>query len=203
VKAPNLSEVLVFGSRDELRAWFEEHHDTKSDAWFGYYRKGVPKQSVTYPEAVDEALCFGWIDGITFRIDDEVHANRFTPRRKGSNWSAKNVQRVTELLAEGRMQPAGLAAFEARRPERTGVYSYENRPRDLPPEYLEPLQVNPEAWAFWQAQTPTYRRAATWWVVSAKQESTRQRRLDALISDSAAGRQLRQLAIGRGERENA
>jgi uncharacterized protein YdeI (YjbR/CyaY-like superfamily) len=201
VKAPNLSAVLVFPSRAELRTWFERHHAAEKEAWFGYYRKGVPKQSVTYPEAVDEALCFGWIDGITYRIDDEVHANRFTPRRKGSNWSAKNVQRVGELRAEGRMHPAGLAAFEARRPERTGV-SYENRPRDLPPEYLEQMRANLQAWAFWQAQTPSYRRAATWWVVSARQESTRQRRLDSLISDSAASRQLPQLAVGRSEREN-
>lgn len=203
MKAPAANEVLVFPSRAELRAWFEQHHAEGKEAWLGYYKKGVAKPSVSYPEAVDEALCFGWIDGITYRIGDEVYANRFTPRRMGSNWSAKNVQRVGELRAEGRMHPAGLTAFEARRPERTGVYSYENRPRELPAEYLAQVRADPEAWAFWQAQTPTYRRAATWWVVSAKQETTRKRRLDALIADSAAGRQLRQLAVGRREREDA
>ena len=187
VKAPDPKEVKVFATAAEFRAWLGKHHASESEAWIGYYKKGVAKQSITYPESVDEALCFGWIDGIGYRISDEVHANRFTPRTKRSNWSVANVRRVGELTAEGRMHPAGLAAFEARTPERTGVYSYENRPADLPSVYLKQLRSNADAWRFWQAQSPSYRRAATWWVVSAKLEATRERRLATLIEDSAAG----------------
>jgi len=193
VKAPDPKEVKVFASAAEFRAWLGKHHASESEAWIGYYKKGVAKQSITYPESVDEALCFGWIDGVGYRISDEVHANRFTPHTKRSNWSVANVRRVGELTAEGRMHPAGLAAFEARTPERTGVYSYENRPADLPSVYLKQLKSNADAWRFWQAQSPSYRRAATWWVVSAKLEATRERRLATLIEDEAAGRMIKPL----------
>jgi len=193
VKAPDSKDVMVFASAAEFHAWLEKHHASESEAWVGYYKKHVAKQSITYPESVDEALCFGWIDGITYRISDEVHAARFTPRTKRSNWSVANVRRVGELAAEGRMHPAGLAAFEGRTPERTGVYSYENRPADLPSAYLKRLKSNTDAWRFWQARSPSYRRAATWWVVSAKQEKTREGHLATLIEDSAAGRVIKPL----------
>ena len=199
MKAPDPSDVLIFPSARELRTWFEENHDTAADLWVGYYKKGVPKTSVPYLEAVDEALAFGWIDGVTYRISDEVYTNRFSPRRKGSNWSVANVRRVGELMEEGRMHPAGIAAFEARREDRTGVYSYENRPADLPSAYLKQLRANAEAWRFWQAQTPSYRRGATWWVVSAKLEETRQRRLDTLIADSADGQRIKQMLVTRDD----
>ncbi len=114
IQRPRREEVLLFPTHAELRAWFAAHHATTPEAFIGYYRKGVPKPSATYAQAVEEALCFGWIDGITFRVDDEVTASRFTPRRKGSNWSAPNIARVAELTATGRMHPAGLRAFEAR-----------------------------------------------------------------------------------------
>ena len=153
--------------------------------------------AMTYPEAVEEALCFGWIDGITYRIDDELTASRFTPRRPRSNWSAVNIRRVEELRMQGRMHPAGIAAFEARRPERAGVYSYENRPPDLPMGYLQQLRNNSDAWRFWQAQAPGYRRGATWWIVNAKQEATRERRLQTLIADSAAGQWVKPMLVGR------
>src|SRR2546423_5229286 len=184
---------MVFPSAAEFRAWLHEHHATESEAWIGYYKKGVPKQSITYPESVDEALSFGWIDGIGYRISDEVHATRFTPRTKRSTWSATNVRRVGELEAAGRMHPAGLAAFAARTENNTGIYSYENRPRELPTPYLASLKANAAAWRFWQAQTPGYRRAATWWVISAKQASTPDRRLATPICRSAAGRVLQPL----------
>jgi uncharacterized protein YdeI (YjbR/CyaY-like superfamily) len=196
VKPPDPSEVKVFTSAAELRAWFTANHDKEPGVWLGYYKKGVPKQSVSYIEAVDEGLCFGWVDSVGYRVGDEVYTNRFTPRRKGSNWSARNVARVGELMAEGRMQPAGIAAFEARTTAKTGIYSYENRPADLPPEHLERLKTDPDAWRFWQAQTPGYRRGATWWVVSAKQQSTRDRRLATLVEDSAAGRFIKPFLYG-------
>jgi uncharacterized protein YdeI (YjbR/CyaY-like superfamily) len=193
--APEIT-ARVFAHADEFRAWLERHHDSAGELWVGYYKKGVPKTSITYKEAVDEALCFGWIDGIGRRIDDEVHANRFTPRTKRSMWSAVNVARMQELIASGRAHPAGIRAFEARTPERTGIYSYENRPADLPEAYRARLEANERAQAWWEAQTPGYRRAATWWVISAKQEATRQRRLEALIADSEAGRPIKPMTYG-------
>ncbi len=193
VKAPDASDVKIFPSAGEFRAWLEQHHASDSEAWVGYYKKHVAKRSITYPESVDEALCFGWIDGTTYRISDEVHATRFTPRTRRSTWSGANVRRVGELNAAGRMHSSGLAAFQARTPERTGVYSYENRPADLPSAYLAQLKSNGAAWSFWQTRSPAYRRAATWWVVSAKQEATRERHLATLVEDSAAGRVIKPL----------
>ncbi|MDQ3691980.1 MAG: YdeI/OmpD-associated family protein [Chloroflexota bacterium] len=189
--------ATVFATPAEFRRWLEEHHDRETELWIGYYRKGVPKTSMTYPEAVEEALCFGWIDGVGRRIDDEVSANRFTPRTKRSSWSAVNVARMGELIAAGRVHPAGLRAFEARTADNTGIYSYENRPADLPDAYLARLCENEAAWSWWQAQTPGYRRGATWWVVSAKQETTRDRRLATLIEDCAAGRLIKPMRYGR------
>ncbi len=183
-------QVVVFAAATEFRAWLEANHDTSREQWVGYYRKGVPKPSMTYVEAVEEALCFGWIDGVARRVDEEVHANRFTPRTKRSSWSAVNIARMQALIAAGRAHPAGLAAFEARKPDRTGIYSYENRPADLPPAYRARLDADASASAWWRAQTPGYRRLATWWVVSAKREDTRERRLATLIEDCAAGRKI-------------
>lgn len=203
MKPPSRDEVILFPDAAAFRAWLEEHHATASEAWVGYYRKRVSKVAIRYPEAVDEALCYGWIDGIGYSITDEIYANRFTPRTRRSTWSAANVRRVGELVAEGRMRPAGLAAFEARVPERTGIYSYENRPADLPPQMRARLAENVPAERWWQAQTPGYRRAATWWVVSARQEATRERRLATLIADSAAGRMVKPFTYGRREAEPA
>jgi len=184
----NPSNVRVFPSATEFRDWLKANHDTASELWVGYFKKGTPKASMTYPEAVEEALCFGWIDGIGRRIDDEVHANRFTPRTKRSTWSAVNVAKMDKLISSGRAHPAGIRAFEARTADNTAIYAYENRPADLPEGYLRRLRDNASAWSWWQAQTPGYRRVATWWVVSAKQEKTRDRRLATLIEDCAAGR---------------
>jgi uncharacterized protein YdeI (YjbR/CyaY-like superfamily) len=194
ITRPTRSEVHVFTDAAALRRWLEAHHATESAAWFGYYRKGVDKPSVTYAEAVDQALCFGWIDGVTYRIDDEVTANRFTPRRKGSYWSAVNIAKVERLKADGLIADAGLRAFEARDASAEARYSYENRPRDLPKPMLARLRADPAADAYWRAQTPSYRRAAAFWVTSAKQEVTRTRRLEQLIADSAAGRRIKHLA---------
>lgn len=197
MKRPYRSDVLVFDSARDLRAWLEANHATASEAWFGYYRKGTRKASVTYAEAVDQALCFGWIDGITYRIDDEVTANRFTPRRRGSSWSTVNIAKVERLRAAGLMSPAGLEAYEARDESAELRHSYKNRPADLPTPMLERLRTDPAAAAYWGAQTPGYRRAAAFWVTSAKREATRQRRLETLIADSAAGRPIKLLSYGR------
>jgi uncharacterized protein YdeI (YjbR/CyaY-like superfamily) len=167
------------------------------EAFIGYYKKGVDRKAMTYAEAVDEALCYGWIDGITYRVDDEMTTTRFTPRRKGSNWSAVNIGKVGRLIAEGRMRPAGMQAFEARDQGAAAPYSYEQRPAELPPPYRARLAANAGAEAFWTSRSPSYRRAVTWWVVSAKREETRDRRMAQLIEDCAAGRPVRALAYDR------
>lgn len=197
MKPPRREDVRVFRDAGGFREWLEKHHGTESELWIGFYKKGVPRQSIAYPAAVDEGLCFGWIDGITYRVDEELYTIRFTPRRKRSNWSAVNIRHVGELTDAGRMHPAGIAAFEARTSERTGTYSYENRPAELPAEYGTRLRADKRAWTWWEGQTPSYRRAATWWVVSAKQEATRDRRLQQLIDDCAAGRPIKLLAYER------
>ena len=196
---PSIDEVRIFKGPSEFRKWLQAKHDTGAEVWVGYYKKGVPKPSITYPESVEQALCFGWIDGITYRINDEVHATRFTPRRRGSNWSLANIAKVAELEKAGLMHPAGRNAFDER-VRRDPQYSYENRPHDLPSEAAAQMQANAEAWRYWQAQTASYRRAATWWMVSAKQEATRQRRLATLIEDSAAHRPIKPLVPRGGDR---
>ena len=193
--------MSVFRGAADFRRWLEEKHDSASELWVGYYKKGVPKTSITYPEAVDQALCFGWIDGVGQRIDDEVYANRFTPRRRGSNWSAVNIAKVTAFEKAGLMHPAGLRAFVERDQRKDAPYSYENRPHDLPVQAATRMRGNPEAWRYWEAQTASYRRAATWWIVSAKQEATRERRLETLIEDSAAHRPIKPLTPRPGDRQ--
>src|SRR5690606_33847365 len=148
----------------ERRAGFDATHDTATEAFIGYYRRGVGRQSTNWVQAVEEALCFGWIDGITFRIDDEVTANRFTPRRRTSNWSAVNIAKVAELRAAGRMHTAGIRAFEERDRRKDQIYSYERPPQELPDEWMERLRADAAAWAYWQRQPPSYRNVATHWV---------------------------------------
>jgi uncharacterized protein YdeI (YjbR/CyaY-like superfamily) len=182
-------EPTTFERPEDFRAWLEQHHDSEPELWVGYYKKGSRKASMTWSESVDEALCFGWIDGIRKSIDAERYMNRFTPRRKGSTWSAINIRRVTELTDEGRMHPAGLKAFEARREDRSGIYSYEQRDRAmLEPGYEKRFRAKKRAWASFEAMPKSYRQAAIRWVMTAKKEETRERRLGVLIESSAAGR---------------
>lgn len=189
-------KARVFTTAAEFRGWLEANHDSAKELWVGYYKKGVAKTSMTYDEAVAEALCFGWIDGQTRRIDDEVRAHRYTPRSKRSPWSATNVDRMNELIAGGRAHPAGIRAFEARTASNTSVYSYENQDAALPLAYLERLRANAAAWRYWEGETPGYRRVATWWVVSAKKEETRERRMATLIADCEAGRKIKSQRYG-------
>jgi uncharacterized protein YdeI (YjbR/CyaY-like superfamily) len=181
--APVPTEVVLFADAAELRAWLTENHDTASELWVCLYKKGVPKQSVSYHEAVEEALCFGWIDGISRRVDDEMRAQRFTPRRRPSSWSAVNIAKVAELTEAGRMHPAGLAAFEGRDRRKDASYSYERAASSLPKEFEEEMKADERVWSFWQAQIPSYRRTVTHWLMSAKREETRRRRLATLIED--------------------
>jgi uncharacterized protein YdeI (YjbR/CyaY-like superfamily) len=180
-----------FAGPDEFRAWLEANHAAESEVLVGFYKKHTGRRSMTWTQSVREALCFGWIDGLTRRIDDDTYCIRFTPRAPHSNWSAVNVRHVEELLRAGRMHPAGIAAFEARSPETTGVYTYENRhTAKLAPEQEEQFRSNERAWEFFEAQPAGYRQMAIFWVVSAKREETRARRLATLIDDSAHGRRI-------------
>ena len=177
-----------FKTGPHFRRWLAKHHDSAKELWVGFYKKASGKPSITWPESVDEALCFGWIDGIRKSIDEISYAIRFTPRRPGSSWSQVNRRRARTLIKEGRMQPPGLATFNQRDRGKSGRYSFENRPSDLPAQYLRLLKANRKAWAFFQAQPPWYRRTCTWWITSAKKEETRLKRLTTLIGDSASGR---------------
>lgn len=203
VTRPRRDQVLVFASRQELRDWFEANHESASEAFIGYYRKGVGKVSTTWVEAVEEALCFGWIDGITFRIDDEVTANRFTPRRRGSSWSAVNIAKVAELRAAGRMHPAGLRAFEARDRRKDQGYSYERPPSELPPALLARFEADADAWSHWLRETPSYRRTAVHWIVEAKRPETRERRFATLLEESRAGRRPRPFRVGSAQGQSS
>jgi uncharacterized protein YdeI (YjbR/CyaY-like superfamily) len=188
-------EAIFFETPSELRAWLEEHHATASELWVGYYKKGSGRLSLTWSEVVDEALCFGWIDSVARGVDDERYAQRFTPRKNVSNWSAVNIAKVEKLRTEGRMTAAGEAAFAARRDDRSAVYSYERRHEaKLDAEQEATFRANPSAWGWFGAQSSSYRSLATFWVVSAKRPETRTRRLETLIECSAAGRRVPPLA---------
>ena len=183
-----------FASPAEFRAWLRANHGTETELLVGFHKKASGVQSITWPESVDEALCFGWIDGVRRTVDDERYTIRFTPRKQGSNWSTVNVKKVGLLTKQGRMQPAGLRAYEARSPARTGVYSFEQHGEPtFTSDQERRFSADAEAWAFFAATPPSYRRAATWWVISAKQEATRDRRLGQLMEDSRAGRRIKQL----------
>ncbi len=190
---PTPHDILYVVSTEELRDWFDANHETATELWLGYHRKSTGRPSVTWSEAVDEALCVGWIDSVRYRIDDERSAQRFTPRRKGSIWSAINVAKVAELTAQGRMRPAGITAFEARDPDRTAIYSYERETAAFTPAEEARFRADTAAWADWERRPPSYRKNATSWVTSAKRPETRVRRLDQLIADAAAGRKPRPL----------
>ncbi|MGP8077848.1 MAG: YdeI/OmpD-associated family protein [Thermoplasmata archaeon] len=184
------ADVLFFPQRERLRAWFEENHATAKELWIGYFKQGSGKGGVTYAEAVEEALCFGWIDGQVRSLDEESYANRYTPRRPGSRWSRTNVTKAKELERAGRLRPAGLRAFRARDPAQPAGYSFEERPQGLSAPMQRDLRAAPKAWRFYRAQPPYYRRMTAFWVMSARREATRRGRLQALIDRSALGRRI-------------
>jgi uncharacterized protein YdeI (YjbR/CyaY-like superfamily) len=173
-----------FRSPADFRRWLEKNHNKTAELTVGFFKKDSGKKSVTYTEALDEALCFGWIDGVRRSVDENSYSIRFTPRKPRSIWSLVNTGKVEELIRLGRMHKAGLDAFELRDPERTGIYSFENAPRKFAPEYEKIFRANKRAWDFFNLQPPGYQRLATYWVMSAKQEQTRLRRLSILVSNS-------------------
>jgi len=184
------ADPVFFPGPAELRAWLGEHHDTLDEAWVGLHKKGTGKPSITWPQLVDQLLCFGWIDGVRKSLGEESWMIRVTPRRPGSIWSAVNEKRAGELVELGWMEPAGRAAFEARDRARTNLYSFERETAELGEELEAEFRSRPAAWAFFQAQPPSYRKMVTHWVVSAKREDTRKRRLARLIADSGKGLRL-------------
>lgn len=190
-----------FATRRGLRAWLDEHHDTDTELWVGLHKKGSGRPSITWSEVVDEALCFGWIDGIRRGIDDQSYMNRLTPRKPDSNWSEVNIRRVQELTRQRRMRAAGLKAFRERREDKTATYSYEQRHQaKLDPAQERRFRSKKRAWEWFQTQPKGYRTNAVYWVMSAKRPETRERRLDTLIGDSAKGRRIPPLRPRTGER---
>ncbi len=190
-------DVRHFKDAPAFRRWLERNHGREKEVWVGFYRKDSGRSGLTYKEALDQALCFGWIDGVRKKVDEASYAQRFSPRTARSTWSLVNIRRVGELTTMGLMAPPGIKAFEARDPARSGIYSFENRPQDLPAELERRFRKDRAAWAFFEAQPPGYRRTAIWFVMSAKKEETRLKRLAVLMDDSAHGRRLGMLAPGR------
>ncbi|HET7696022.1 MAG TPA: YdeI/OmpD-associated family protein [Vicinamibacterales bacterium] len=188
---PKPADVRFFKTAAELRKWFRANHRSADELWVGFYRKGSGRTSITWPEAVDEALCVGWIDGVRHRVDEDSYTNRFTPRRKGSVWSAINIARVEVLTREKRMQAAGLAAFAERKANKSGIYAYEQRRDTLEEPYAGMMQKHPRAWAFFQAQPPYYRKLVGWYVISAKRDDTRLARFQRLLDACLRGERLR------------
>lgn len=181
-----------FKTPSDFRKWLESDHESATELWVGFYKKDSGKPSITWPESVDEALCFGWIDGIRKSIDDRSYMIRFTPRKSRSTWSSVNIKRAGELSEQGLMQPAGLKAFAARQENRSGIYSYEQRSPELPDQYEKVFKKNRDAWQYFHTLPPSYRKNANWWVQSAKREETRLKRLEKLIEHSARGERLPQ-----------
>lgn len=188
-KAPE-PKPTFFKTPDDFRNWLAKNHARETELRVGFYKKDSGKPSITWPESVDEALCYGWIDGVRKRVDEKSYKIRFSPRRIRSIWSAVNIRRVAELTREGRMQPLGDEAFAARLEYKSGIYAYEQRQTALPEVYAKELQKNKAAGKFFASQPPSYRKMMMWWIVCAKQEETRLKRLQKLIAASAEGRRV-------------
>ena len=187
-------EPRFFATPAAFRAWLKENHRTAKELLVGFHKRGSGAASITWPESVDEALCFGWIDGVRRSLGPDSYTIRFTPRRARSIWSAVNLRRIRALLDDGRVSPAGKAAYEGRDPKRSGLYSFEQRKEiKLDAASLRALKANAAAWTYFSAQAPWYQRTTAFWVMSAKKPETREKRLTTLIADSAAGRRIKGL----------
>lgn len=186
-------QPVFFPSQEDFRSWFENNYQSATEVLVGYYKLKTGKPCMTWSESVDQAICFGWIDGIRRTIDDESYCIRFTPRRATSVWSAVNIKKVEELKEKGLMKPAGLAAYNLRKDDKSVIYSYENSEPVLSPEFEKQFKANEKAWNFFQTLSPSIRKISIRWVMSAKQEITRQKRLNELISDSESGRKIKGL----------
>jgi uncharacterized protein YdeI (YjbR/CyaY-like superfamily) len=186
-------KLIFFRTPSEMGEWLEKYHATAYELWVGYYKKGSSKPSISWPESVDEALCYGSIDGTRKSIDDISYKIRFTPHNAGSVWSGVNIKHGQRLIEQGRMQSTGLKAYQARKLNKSGIYSYEQRRVQLEEPYNRMLKKSNAAWNFFQAQTPSYRKALSWGIVSAKKEETRLRRLEKVIAYSVQGQTLPEL----------
>jgi uncharacterized protein YdeI (YjbR/CyaY-like superfamily) len=193
------AKATFFRSGDDFRRWLHEHSHLETELWVGYFKAASGKANLTWRESVDHALCYGWIDGVRKSIDEARYMIRFTPRKSSSTWSAVNVRRVEILIEQDRMQSAGLAAYQARRENQTGIYSYEQRPARLPEPYASVFAKNARALEFFSAQAASYRRAVVWWILSAKREETRQRRLEQLLADSTRRKRIKQFLSPKGK----
>lgn len=192
--APSTAKPKFFPAIADWRAWLEQHHADTEELWVGFYKRDSGRRSITWPESVDGALCFGWIDGVRHSIDDVSYKIRFTPRKPRSTWSAINIRRVKELDNLGMMHPAGVAAFGQRDGDRSAIYSYEQRKTaKLSPADEKQFKAHTRAWTYFQSQPPWYRRTSTYWVTSAKKKETRAKRLAILIDCSEKGRTIPQL----------
>jgi uncharacterized protein YdeI (YjbR/CyaY-like superfamily) len=190
-------DEIYFKSTTEFRDWLEEHHDTAEEVWVGLYKKKSKKVGITYTEALDEGLCYGWIDGLRKSVDDERWKIRFSPRTSKSIWSQVNLKRIKELIDEDRVQPPGMKAYEERDESLTNQYSFERENAELSKEFEAQFRANEKAWQYFQDQRPSYRKQTIWWVISAKRESTRQRRLEELIDSSANGVWIKSMRWGK------
>ena len=192
------SMPTFFPTPADFRNWLVENHRDETELWVGYYKKATGKPSITWPESVDEALCFGWIDGLRKSIDEEAYMIRFTPRKRTSHWSDVNIKRFKELKRNGRIQPAGLAAYKRRKATNSRQASHEQRNAvKLDKAYADELKANKKAWQFFQSLPPSIRKQCKWWIISAKQEKTRQKRLRVLIESSEAGERVPPLRYGK------
>ena len=176
-----------FAKQSDFRKWLQKNHTRKTELLVGFYKVGSGKPSITWSQSVDEALCFGWIDGVRKSIDKETYQIRFTQRKPASIWSTINIRKIKELTKQGLMQPAGLASFEKRTASKSGIYSYENDETAFTPQFERKFKENKKAWKYFQSLAPSYKKVSTHWVMRAKQELTKIKRLNELIADSAAG----------------
>jgi uncharacterized protein YdeI (YjbR/CyaY-like superfamily) len=183
-------EPVFFRNQAEFRKWFIENHTSEKELWVGYYKTSSKKESISYSESVDEAICFGWIDGIRKSIDNESYCNRFTPRRQKSIWSTVNISKAETLLKKGLMQPAGIESYNKSLTEKSGIYSYENVPSVLSEEFDLKFRINEKAWLFFNTLSPSLRKTLLHWVMGAKKDITRQSRLEKLINSCEAGKVL-------------
>ncbi len=189
--------LVFFPTEKDLRKWFEKNHKKEKELFVGYYKVSTSKPSITWSQSVDEALCFGWIDGIRRSVDEESYCIRFTPRNPKSNWSAINIKKVEALIKLCLMKPEGLAAFSYRKEEKSKIYAYENPAVIFDKTYEKKFKANKSAWKYFKSTAPTYQKITTRWVMSAKQEETRIKRLEELISDCAAGKKIKAMNYGK------
>ena len=189
----HLSKPTFFSTQAAFRQWLEKNHEIAGELLVGFYKVKSGKQSMTWSESVDEAICFGWIDGIRRSIDEDSYSIRFTPRKSTSIWSAINIKKVEELTQKKLMHPAGISAFSNRKDHKSRIYSYEKEAEKLPGDFLKKFKSDKNAWAYFQSMAPSYQRTAIHWVMSAKQETTRIKRIHELINDSSAARKIKSL----------